>query len=118
MRKFLRYAAGVLLRCASLFQILFLPAQIQAVDVLAVAVLVGELVRIDGVEDVIIGAHTPTVEPGSFGFQFYAVSLVVANTVLVLFGRQEDRVAWLSLALMLNSLLVLLVTEWLRRRRH
>ncbi len=62
--------------------------------------------------------HTPTVEPGSFGFQFYAVSLVVANTVLVLFGRQEDRVAWLSLALMLNSLLVLLVTEWLRRRRR
>ena len=62
--------------------------------------------------------HTPTVEPGSFGFQFYAVSLVVVHTVVVLLGRQEDRIAWLSLALILNLLLALLVTEWLRRRRR
>lgn len=62
--------------------------------------------------------HTPTVEPGSFGFQFYAVSLFVVHTIVVLFGRQEDRIAWLSLALMLNLLLALLVTEWLRRRRR
>lgn len=39
------------------------------------------------------------------------------HTIVVLFGRQEDRIAWLSLALMLNLLLALLVTEWLRRRR-
>lgn len=61
--------------------------------------------------------HTPTVEPGSFGFQFYAVSLFVVYTIMVLLGRQEDRIAWLSLALMLNMLLALLVTQWLRRRR-
>ncbi len=60
--------------------------------------------------------RTRTVEPGSFGFQFYAVSLVAANTVLALFARQEDRIAWLALALMLNLLIALLVTELLRRR--
>ncbi len=62
--------------------------------------------------------RTRTVEPGSFGFQFYAVSLFVVHTIVVLFGREEDRIAWLSLALMLNLLLALLVTEWLRRRRR
>ena len=60
--------------------------------------------------------RTPTVEPGSFGFQFYAVSLLLVNTVLVLFVPKTDRIAWLSLALIVNMLIALIVTEWLRKR--
>ena len=60
---------------------------------------------------------TPTVEPGSYGFQFYAVSLLIVNTVLVLVVPPGDRIAWYSLALIVNLLIAWLVVEWLRRRR-
>ncbi len=60
---------------------------------------------------------TPTVDPGSYGFQFYAVSLLIVNTVLVLVVPPDDRIAWYSLALIVNLLIAWLVVEWLRRRR-
>ncbi|MER2600016.1 MAG: hypothetical protein ABTQ73_10895 [Caldilineales bacterium] len=61
---------------------------------------------------------TPAVDPGSFGAQFYAVSLLIVNSILVLLvAEHDDRIAWLSLTLVVNLLIAWLVVEWLRRRR-
>ncbi|MEI2689199.1 MAG: hypothetical protein V9H69_05555 [Anaerolineae bacterium] len=62
--------------------------------------------------------RTPTVDPGSFGAQFYAVSLLIVNSILVLLvAEHDDRIAWLSLALVVNLLIAWLIAEWLRRQR-
>jgi len=59
-----------------------------------------------------------TVNPSNFGWQFFAVSMSIAWTVIVLVVPEHDaRIAWFTLAFVVMMLVTPVIVVLLRRRR-